>query len=248
MQPNGSTHGKALEMENNTAAAQKIVPTSNGGRPKQNGQVRPEPMSRTGLVWDFADQIMAERKAAGEKHPVPTIGEVKAKYEFVEGAQMATCQTQYGRWVIFHDLRDALKARRDDEKSAMTEEETAAKKAKEEAKAKKAAEKEAKAKEKAESAAKKAEEQKTKAEAKAKAASEKIEAAKAKAEEAAKKAADKAKEAQDKAKAAAEAAAAKAKQAQDEAKAKADEAAAKAKAAAAAAAAKKQQAQTGAAA
>src|SRR5262245_6617842 len=81
-------------------------------RPTQNGQVRPEPGSRTGLVWDYADSLYNANLAAGKANPVPTIGEVKELYMRIPAAMPATCQTQYGRWVIYHGFRDLLKARR----------------------------------------------------------------------------------------------------------------------------------------
>ena len=109
-------------------------------RERRNGQVRPTPGTRTGLVWDYADAILAQRIAANEPHPVPVIMEVRKLYDANPGAMAATCQTQYGRWLQFHDAREALKARRESEKGAMTE----AQLAKEAAKEAKKAEREAK--------------------------------------------------------------------------------------------------------
>ena len=103
-------------------------------RPKQNGQTRPTPGTLTGLVWDYADAITAQRAAAGEPHTIATIGEVKAYYEKVEGSQTSTCQAQYGRWVKFHNYGDLLKARRAAEKPVTDKDaEKAAKKAAKEA-------------------------------------------------------------------------------------------------------------------
>jgi hypothetical protein len=183
----------------------QTTPVAVSSRPKQNGQTRPTPGTLTGLVWDYADALLAKNAQLGTEHVVPTIGEVKDLYKQVQGAQDSTAATQYGRWLKFHGLQDALKLRRAADKAtkpgaAEKEAEKAAKKqAREDAKAAKAqekadkkaakeAEKEAKAAEKqaareakeAEKRAKAeaaAEEAKAKAEAAAKAAAEKAEAA-----------------------------------------------------------------------
>lgn len=167
---------------------QKIVPVSAGmpERERQNGAVRPTPGTRTGLVWDYADAILAKRIAAGEQHPVPTIAEVRALYEGnVEGARLATCQAQFDRWLKFHNARAALKARREAEKTDTTAAKEAAKAEKAQKKAEREAAKSAKEAAKAERAAKAGEreaEKAAKAEAREKAKAEKEAERKAKAE------------------------------------------------------------------
>lgn len=156
---------------NDTANTETTTPVT-ASRPKQNGQVRPTPGTRTGLVWDYADALMAKREQLQLEHKVPLVSEVKDLYRSVADAQDSTAQTQYGRWIIYHDLRDALKARRaaekptkpgDEEKAKAREEKKAAREkakaekdaaktektaAREKAKADKLAEKERKAAEK----------------------------------------------------------------------------------------------------
>jgi len=168
-------------------------------RPKQNGQTRPEAGSRTGLVWDYADYLMAQNMADNAEHRVPLVGEVKELYMKIDGAQVATCQTQYGRWVTFHGLQEEVKAKRDALKGQMTEEQRAAKEEKERVKAEKAAAREERtrlreaAKEEREAAKeRKAAEKAEKAELKKAADQEKIKKAAEKAEETLRKAQEKA--------------------------------------------------------
>lgn len=133
-------------------------------REKRNGVTRPEEGTRTGLVWDIADEVTNRRRTAGHTHTVALLDEVRKHYMTVDGAQISTCQTQYNRWVVFNGLQAEVKARRDEEKLAANTAASAAKAAeaaaKAEAKTKREAEKaervaarEAKA---AEAAAKKA--------------------------------------------------------------------------------------------
>lgn len=134
---------------------------------KQNGIKRPEPGSITGRLWDIADRLSEN---AGRP---ATRKEVVDEYLKVPGANSATANTQYARWVAFHNVGDVLKANR---KASIEN----ARKAKDAEKAQKAIEA---AKAKAEKDEAKA---KAKAEAEQKAAAAKaakdIEAAKAKAE------------------------------------------------------------------
>lgn len=115
-------------------------------RERKNGQTRPEPGSKTGLIWDIADKI------TGATGVVATKDEVWADYQGkVEGPAEATVSTQYGRWVIFHGYQEQVKAQRKAAKDAKT-----AGEADEKAKAKqeKEAEKQRKAQEKADKKAK----------------------------------------------------------------------------------------------
>lgn len=154
-------------------------------RLKQNGFTRPLAGSKTGLVWDIADAISAEKQRPALRD------EVIAGYkEQVPDARNGTVSTQYSRWCGFHGVQDILRKMRAEEKAEADKLKTDAK-----------AEKAAAAAEKKETAAK------AKAEKAEAAKTKKAEAAKAKAEKAAKTAADKAeKEAKAKAKAAADAA------------------------------------------
>lgn len=126
---------------------------------KQNGIKRPESGSITGKLWDIADEIsMNAGRPALRK-------EVVDRYLAEQpGANSATANTQYARWVIYHGATDALRELRAQETAARREaakeekakanaekqaEREAATKAKEEAKAKREAEKQAKEEEKA---------------------------------------------------------------------------------------------------
>lgn len=153
-------------------------------RVRQNGFTRPIAGTKTGLVWDVADELSAKLGRPAKRDEV--IEEYKKR---VPDAMPGTMSTQYSRWCGFHKVSEVLKSMRaaekandakaaeeakaakEAEKAAKEAEKAAAKKAKEEAAAAKKAEKEAAAKAKAEAAAK------AKADAEA--------AAKAKAEEAA---------------------------------------------------------------
>lgn len=146
-------------------------------RVRQNGFTRPIAGTKTGLVWDVADELSAKLGRPAKRDEV--IEEYKKR---VPDAMPGTMSTQYSRWCGFHKVSEVLKSMRaaekandakaaEEAKAAKEAEKAAAKKAKEEAAAAKKAEKEAAAKAKAEAAAK------AKADAEA--------AAKAKAEEAA---------------------------------------------------------------
>lgn len=102
---------------------------------KQNGIKRPEAGSVTGRLWDIADHISAQQnRPAGRKQVVD-------EYMKVPGANAATANTQYARWVAFHGVGDLLKANR-------KAEQVEAKKAREAEKATKKADAEAKKAEK----------------------------------------------------------------------------------------------------
>lgn len=133
-------------------------------RIRQNGFTRPIAGTKTGLIWDIADEISAREKRPAKRDEV--FDEYKKR---VPDAMNGTMSTQYSRWCGFHKVSDALRKMRADEKAAANTEATAAaaKKAEEAAAAKAAKEAEKKAKadaaaakkaEKAAAAAKKAEE------------------------------------------------------------------------------------------
>jgi len=113
--------------------------------PKQNGIKRPEPGSLTGKLWDIADEISGTLQ-----RPAPRKDVISRYMTEVPGANTATANTQYARWVTFHGAAEALKSARAD---AAAEREKA-----------KVAEREARAKERADAAAAK---EKAAAEAKA---------------------------------------------------------------------------------
>lgn len=114
-------------------------------RVRQNGHTRPQPGSKTGIVWDIADKI-------SEKQGRPALrDEVFEEYaKKVPDASAGTCGTQYSRWVMFHNAGAAIKKYRD----SLDTEKQAKKEAAAKAKADKAA---AAAKAKADKAAAKAE-------------------------------------------------------------------------------------------
>lgn len=149
---------------------------------KQNGIKRPDSGSVTGKLWDIADRI-----SETEGRPALRKEVTDAYMTEVAGANIATANTQYARWVVYHGIADLIKETRKKEAEA-----AAKAKADEKAKAdaKKQADKEAaeaKAKEKAEADAKKAADKQAEKDRKA---AEKAEAkAKADAEKAAAKAA-----------------------------------------------------------
>jgi hypothetical protein len=150
----------------NTAEAttEAPAPAAPVARVKQNGFTRPIAGTKTGLVWDIADEISAKEKRPALRD------EVMAEYKTrVADASNGTISTQYSRWCGFHGVQDVLRKMRAEEKAKAEAE-------KAEAKAKADAEKKA-AKEKKEA------EKKAKAEAKAKAKAEKEAAAAAAAAE-----------------------------------------------------------------
>lgn len=153
-------------------------------RVRQNGFTRPIAGTKTGLVWDVADELSAKLGRPAKRDEV--IEEYKRR---VPDAMSGTMSTQYSRWCGFHKVAEVLKKLRADEKAQESTASAEAKAAKEAEKAAKEAEKAdaKKAKEEA-AAAKKAEKEaaaKAKAEAAAKAKADAEAAAKAKAEEAA---------------------------------------------------------------
>jgi len=135
-------------------------------RVRQNGFTRPIAGTKTGLIWDIADEISAREKRPAKRDEV--FDEYKKR---VPDAMNGTMSTQYSRWCGFHKVSDALRKMRADEKAAANTEaaaaaakkaeEVAAAKAQKEAdkaakdaeKKRKAEEKAAKAKEKADKAA-----------------------------------------------------------------------------------------------
>lgn len=98
-------------------------------RVRQNGHTRPVPGSKTGIVWDIADEISQKMKRPALRNEV-----FEAYSKKVPDASAGTCGTQYSRWCAFHNVAAALKAHRDSLDTA-----------KQEAKAKKEADKKAKA-------------------------------------------------------------------------------------------------------
>jgi len=147
---------------------------------KQNGIKRPDAGSVTGKLWDIADE---ESKKLNAPAPRKTVVDRYMKEQ--PGANNATANTQYARWVTYNGASEILKANRAATKTAGAEakekekaEKAAAKQAEKDAKAKaKADEKAVKDAEKAAAAAKKAEEkaaaEKAAADAKAKAEADK---------------------------------------------------------------------------
>jgi hypothetical protein len=63
----------------------------------QNGITRPVAGSKTGRVWEIADELSAAAKAPASRK------EVLAKAE-AEGINPATATTQHGRWREYHGL------------------------------------------------------------------------------------------------------------------------------------------------
>lgn len=113
-------------------------------RDTQNGFTRPIAGTKTGKVWDIADEISKEKGRPAFRD------EVFKKYlEEVPEASKGTCGTQYSRWCGFHQVAPVLKQLRAEEKTKTLE----AKKAKR-------AEADAKAKEKADAKKAKAAEKK----------------------------------------------------------------------------------------
>lgn len=109
---------------------------------KQNGIKRPDSDSITGKLWDIADAISEGKGAPATRKEV-----VDRYMAEVLGANQATANTQYARWVTFHGVSEILRAQREQETVARREaaeaEKAAAKKAAEEKKAKDAADAEA---------------------------------------------------------------------------------------------------------
>lgn len=160
---------------------------------KQNGVSRPFPGTKTGLVWDYADAIYAQRQKLGLAHPVPVIAEVQTLYNNVVGAVPATCRQQFQFWCKYHGVKEAWAARVAAEGQEIDADKIAAKQAKEAEKLAKAQAAATKAQERAQANVKKAEEAKKKAEELAQKAQAQAAAAKTKADEMLAKANDAAK-------------------------------------------------------
>lgn len=157
---------------------------------KRNGIKRPDSDSVTGKLWDIADRISKELG-----RPAPRKQVVDTYMAEVVNANVATAQTQYARWVVYHDAQSALAESRAQEQNERrlakeAEKEAAAKVKQEERDAKTAAAAEEKAKKEAEKAAAKEAKDKEAAEKKAAKEAEKEAKAKEKAEADAKKAAE----------------------------------------------------------
>jgi len=63
----------------------------------QNGVARPKPGTKTGRIWEIADELSAQLG-----HPVPRRKVLEAAIN--EGMNPATAATQYGRWRKYHGL------------------------------------------------------------------------------------------------------------------------------------------------
>lgn len=86
-------------MTKEAATTQEAAPK----QPSQNGVTRPKAGTKTGRVWEIADQLS---KSKGEP---ATRAEVLKAFE-AEGGNSATGATQYGRWRKFHGLGRTQKA------------------------------------------------------------------------------------------------------------------------------------------
>lgn len=95
-------------------------------RDKQNGIARPIAGSLTGRLWDIADQVSAELKA-----PAPRKKVIERYLAEVPGANVATANTQYARWVVYWGVADKLKAAREGTRAAEAAAKAEAKAAKE---------------------------------------------------------------------------------------------------------------------
>lgn len=154
---------------------------------KQNGIKRPESGTLTGALWDIADKLSEQMNG-----PAPRKTVVDAYLLGVPGANLATANTQYARWVRYHNVAELLAEGREAARAAKAAELAAAKEATKAAKeAEKAAAVEAKAAEKAAKEAEKEAARQAKADEKAaKAAAKEQAAAEAKAAKEAAKAAE----------------------------------------------------------
>ncbi len=70
-------------------------------QPSANGVTRPKTKTKTGRVWEIADDLSSKDGPAARKD-VMQAGEA-------EGLNSATIATQYGRWRKFHGLGRAAK-------------------------------------------------------------------------------------------------------------------------------------------
>lgn len=113
-------------------------------RERQNGQTRPQPGSKTGVVWDIADEISSKMKRPALRNEV-----FDALEKRVKDPSFAMAGTQYSRWCAFYGVAkelskfkaDARKERDAADKQAKADKKAAAETAR--------AEKEAKAQKKA---------------------------------------------------------------------------------------------------
>jgi colicin import membrane protein len=79
---------------------------------KQNGIKRPDSGSVTGKLWDIADRISETKGAPATRKEV-----TGAYMTEVTGANIATANTQYARWVAFHGVSHILAGNRDQAKA-----------------------------------------------------------------------------------------------------------------------------------
>lgn len=96
-------------------------------RIRQNGQTRPQPGSKTGLVWDIADAISAKLKRPALRNEVFDELEKQAKEP-----SYAMAGTQYSRWCAFYGVAKELskfKSEQRKERDAAAKKEKADKKA-----------------------------------------------------------------------------------------------------------------------
>lgn len=68
----------------------------------QNGVTRPKPGTKTGFVWEVADNLSKEAGA-----PAPRKVVIATCVE--EGINPATASTQYGKWRAYHGLGKEVK-------------------------------------------------------------------------------------------------------------------------------------------
>ena len=84
---------------------------------KQNGIKRPDAGSITGKLWDIADEISNAQGTPALRKPV-----VDRYLAEVPGANQATANTQYARWVNFHGVSGVLRDARAAETAARRKE------------------------------------------------------------------------------------------------------------------------------
>jgi len=84
------------------AAVEEVTVEAPPKQPAQNGVTRPKAGTKTGRVWEIADELSTSDGPAARK-------DVMAASE-AEGLNTATIATQYGRWRKFHGLGRAAVA------------------------------------------------------------------------------------------------------------------------------------------
>lgn len=95
-----------------TDQTQTVAPTVTAvTQPRQNDVLRPFPGTKTGLVWDYADALLAARKDQKMEHAVPLVSEVQALYSNVIDAVPSTCRQQFAFWLKFNGLKPEWQAR-----------------------------------------------------------------------------------------------------------------------------------------